>query len=818
MLPLSFVLAALVVAGSAAGLLLPYQSWALLASAAGGAVVAAAAARFHGERGAAQALLAATVIAGAALRAVLVAEAVAHPPLVRWFEQATSGTAAGEARVRETPIQVRGRLMRDASPTAFGVQLQMAVSAIDSDGTWQACGGGLSVSIAGAHTGGLAEWRAGRTIVVPVALRRPTEYRNHGLPDQARALAWRGTPLVASAKSGLLVEVERHGRWWDEAAGAIRARVRAAMHRHVARFSDRSAAVGTAILIGDRAKLAPEVERRLQEAGTYHVVAISGGNIALLAGAVLAVLWLVNVRFAPAAAVALLVLIAHAWVIGSGASVMRATAMAGVYLGLRLIDQRTSPVHAVAVTAAGILLVNPLELAGAGFWLTFGATAALLMAASRWQGMTGATWLGSAFGVVSATAAIEMLLMPISAYVFERVTLAGLALNLVAVPAMAVVQGAASICVLADVLTLTRVAEASGHLTHLAALALVDSANLLDWIPWSTWRVPPPAVAVLAAYYAGVAGWWWASRPPIDSLARRRALRGSAVAVCGIWLWIAFAPLTWLPGGRGPLRITAFDVGQGDAFLITAPDRHTVLVDAGGLATGSFDIGDRVLGPALRARGLRRLDYVAITHADVDHLGGMRSLICDFRPRELWAGVPVAGYAPLDELRDRAAATRTPWRWLQRGDRLDLGGTTLVVHHPPVPDWERQRVRNDDSLVIEVRHGAVSIWLTGDVSRAVEQDLLSAADPRRLNVLKAAHHGSLTSSSAPWIDRLHPVAALISAGRGNLYGHPAQAVLRRLSAIGAETFRTDQDGQINLVTDGRSVEVTTFTGRRWRLR
>jgi competence protein ComEC len=337
-------------------------------------------------------------------------------------------------------------------------------------------------------------------------------------------------------------------------------------------------------------------------------------------------------------------------------------------------------------------------------------------------------------------------------------------------------------------------------------------------MPWTTWRVPAPAALLLAAYYATVAAWWWASRPPIDSRGRRHASRAAAVLACGLWAWIAWAPHTWWIGGPGPLRLVAFDVAQGDAFLVVAPDRHTLMVDAGGLASGAFDIGDRVLGPALRARGLRRLDYVAVTHGDLDHLGGVRSLLRDFRPREAWAGVPVAGHLPLDEVRAEARATRTPWRSLQQGDRLELGGALVIVHHPPAPDWERQRVRNDDSLVLEVRYGAVSIWLTGDVSRTVEQDLLASADPRRINVLKAAHHGSLTSSAPAWISRLRPPVVLISAGRGNLYGHPAPAVIQRFTTAGAEIFRTDEDGQIELVTDGRALEVSTFTGRRWRLR
>ena len=339
-------------------------------------------------------------------------------------------------------------------------------------------------------------------------------------------------------------------------------------------------------------------------------------------------------------------------------------------------------------------------------------------------------------------------------------------------------------------------------------------------MPWATWRAPPPSAAVLAAYYAAVVTWLLVSKPPIDSASRRRAARLSAGGVLVLWGWIAAAPLTWLPPPRGgPLRITAIDVGQGDAFLVTAPDGQTLMVDAGGVPVGAFDIGDRVVGPALRARGLRSLDYLALTHADLDHLGGAAALLRDFAPREVWAGVPVAGHRPLEALRGLARTTRTPWRWLQRGDRLEMGRVEVIAHHPPTPDWERQRVRNDDSLVLEVRYGSVSVWLTGDITRAVEEELLrSEMEKGRLVVLKAAHHGSLTSSAPAWLRRLRPAVVLVSAGRGNVFGHPVQPVLRRYADIGAEVFRTDLDGQIEVVTNGTSVEVTTFTGRTWRLR
>jgi competence protein ComEC len=258
-------------------------------------------------------------------------------------------------------------------------------------------------------------------------------------------------------------------------------------------------------------------------------------------------------------------------------------------------------------------------------------------------------------------------------------------------------------------------------------------------------------------------------------------------------------------------------VGQGDAALVTFPNGRTALVDAGAISpTGTFDVGERVLGPALRARGLGRLDYLIVTHGDADHIGGAASIVRDFRPAEVWVGVPVAGETLEQRLVAQAGEARVPWRWVQHGDRMAIGGVELRVRHPPPPDWERQRVRNDDSVVLELVFDQVSVLLTGDISREVEQALAPQLDPRRIVVLKAPHHGSLTSSGPLLIDHLRPTVALISAGRGNIFGHPAPAVVERYRARGAEIFRTDLDGQVDLSTDGRSLEAVTFTGRRWQ--
>ena len=755
------------------------------------------------------------IVAGGAVCVLLGAEAqyrALHPPIRQLLEEQIGGFAIDTVAVdrHDTPVEIEGRLLADAAVTGAGANLRVRLHRVRLDACPEPVDGTVSLTVTGVLVAeAVEEWRAGRILRLPAVLRRPARYLNHGVPDQELLLARRGIALVGSVKSAALVQVVERGRWYHESAAAIRAVVRRSLARHVSPRDPQSGAVAVAILIGDRGSLDPDVEQRLQQAGTYHVIAISGGNIAILAGLVLAMLWAAGIRGGWAAAAAVAVLLAYAHIAGGGASVLRATVMAAIYLSLRIIDQRTAPRHAMAITVAIILLVAPLAIADVGLWLTFGATAAIVAGAARVT-LPDSTWLKAPSALLLASICAEIVLMPIAAFVFQRVTVAGLVVNLAAVPCMAIVQVAAMVTSFADSVGLERLAGAAGLITHLGVRGLIGSAIVVDAAPWLTWRVPSPPLLLMVMYYglliAAVAG----ARPGIS-------MRRTVVAVTAVvFVWIAVAPHTLARRtGDGRLHLTMFDVGQGDAMLATLPNGRTLLIDTGGVSIrGDFDIGDRVIGPALRHRGLARLDYLMITHGDPDHIGGAVSLVRDFAPLEIWDGVFVNRHQPTATVREVAAAQRSAWRSLQRGDRLDLGGVELRVHHPPLPDWERQRVRNDDSLVIELRYRQVSMLLTGDIGAEVEREMIPALDLLPIVVLKSPHHGSGTSSSAEFIDAVKPDVVLIGVGRANPYGHPLPYVLDRYRSIGAAVYRTDRDGQIDLVTDGRTVEAETFVNTK----
>jgi competence protein ComEC len=682
--------------------------------------------------------------------------------------------------------------------------------------------GGVMLTVSGQLAAREAErWRAGRTIRVPAQLRRPSRYLDPGVPDEERSLARRGTRFVGVVKSAALVDVLENGNTLQELAGKSRALARSAIDAAVGRWSTRSAAIVRAIVIGDRAGLDDQLERRLQEAGTYHVIAISGGNIAILAGLALLGFRIAGALGRLAMTSAIAALLAYGYLVGGGASVNRATLMAVVYLAARILDLRGPPANVLALSAGLLIAARPLAILDPGFLLTFGATAAILFAVPGIHARGAPRFVSPLLTMFVASAAAECALLPVNAWLFSRITFAGLIANLAAIPLMTIAQIAGMAAIPVSLASST-LASAVGWVAHLGAEGLVRSASIVDLLPFLTWRVAPPSIVAVVAYYAGLVGGWilWRRRVQVLGSRERRVERAarlgaSVVAACAA-IWIVSEPwLAWRAGGDGRLRVTFVDVGQGDSAMLSLPNGSTLLVDAGGLrGTTSFDIGDRVVAPVLRDQGVYRLDAMVVTHGDHDHAGGALALLREFRPRDLWEGIPVPALQTLRDLRTEALATGARWVNVQSGDLVSLGEVQIAVKHPRPADWERQAVRNDDSIVLEVLWRDVSIVLTGDIGRDVEHEIAQLFAPSALRVVKVPHHGSLTSSSREFISALAPRAAIFSVGRSNNFGHPAPEVIDRYRQAGAQIFRTDQDGAVTVDTDGHSLDVRTFTGQR----
>jgi competence protein ComEC len=709
------------------------------------------------------------------------------------------------------PVWMSGILREDAAISPDGVSLLVDVDRVNVEGADRPVRGRVQIGVSGdPGDRAVALWTRGRRIGAPVLVRRPQIWLNPGGPSERWQTLRRPFDLAGTIKSAQLIDVSP-GSWLAEVRARARRHLRTSVRDAVGEGS--AASVVTAILIGDRTGLAPDTIRGLQMAGTYHVIAISGGNIAIVVLLSLSVLRLVIRSPRAIALAAIAVVTIYGGVVAEQASVERAVGAAVLVLSLEVFGLRARPLRIFGCVALGVVIADPLAVVDVGAWLSFGATLGIIvMAPLILDRLPGAKRpvLRPMMMLLSATIAAELMLIPISAAVFSRVGAAGLLLNFVAIPAMTVAQVAGSMAALLLAIW-PAAASAAGSVAALGAALLLRTGDVVTFVPWLSWQTPPVSAFWTATYYgAGLAALTWP---------HRRAVRRAAIAVAATCLAVIVTSPNLSPAApaHGRLRVAILDVGQGDAIAVQFPTGQSLLVDAGTSSPG-FDTGARIVQPALWSLGIRRLDWLALTHGDLDHAGGAASVLRDLRPREVWEGVPVWRDPRVQGLRAAAQQSGAAWRRLVKGDAFEVGSVLVDAMHPPLPDWERQKIRNDDSIVLRLRFGSIAVWLTGDIGVAVEAGLPTGDESAAaLRILKVPHHGSRTSSSPPFLRALLPHVALVSAGRGNTFGHPAPDVLTRYEQLGIEVFRTDRDGAIIIETDGRDADIRTAGGRRYRL-
>lgn len=653
--------------------------------------------------------------------------------------------------------------------------------------------------------------------------------------------------VQASAPGGLL---DRLLRWNDQVRLGASGRLDSL-------FPGEEAGYMKGLLIGIREDLDPERFRDFSRLGLTHILAISGLHVGVFIWAVTALCRRIGLTRDQTSAMAFWTTPLYVVFTGSSPSVVRSgmTAMAGLYAARKgwLKDGLTL----LGAAAWVMLLWNPLYIRDVGFQLSFLVTGGLLVgvpAIGRLIPIPNRMIHGSL--TVSLTA--QLVSFPLSIYYFNQQSLLSLFANLLLVPLISFIVTPLGY----GVLLMSFIWPWGGRMAAWPVSWLnrftfwcVEQA---DRFPAAQMIWPTPSSLWILLYYglfiAGTA--ILARRSQLAAMERRRIylavqaprqLRMYGRSAVLVWLLLAvllvYGYSPYLLTERGIGTVSFLNVGQGDAALVRTPTGKHLLIDGGGTVSfrkagegwkerrDPYEVGRKTVVPLLKKRGVHRLDSIIISHEDTDHIGGLSAVIEEIPVGRILFNGTLKSSPSAEKLFRLALQRGIPLVPVFEGDVFELDAASkLTILAPDRPDQADQvqlaEEQNGLTVVALLNIYRWSFLFTGDMGMAEEQELLKQiqsppqmpgspverflASPH-VDVLKVAHHGSKNSSSADWLELLQPTAAVISAGKNNIYGHPHPLVLERLGGTGAKILRTDRNGEIRFAAGNNSLRVQVKT-------
>ena len=590
---------------------------------------------------------------------------------------------------------------------------------------------------------------------------------------------------------------------------------------------EKYSAIFTGLILGDTSKVEEEVNDNFKIANISHVLAISGMHITYIVIGI-ELLLKRGIGKRKTRIITIIILVMYMFITGFMPSVVRSSIMGIIMLISKLIHRKNDIWTSISLSLLILLIYNPFLILNVGLQLSYLGTIGIVCFNKNVYNFLRKLkirnkkikyrinrkfilFMDKIKEILSVTLSAQIVILPILLFNFNILGIYFFISNILVSVIIGPIIIVGFVCILISFISIEIAKILSIFMS--VGIQILISISEISHLPFSKIYIPTPKVWQIVIYYICVIVInkiyisFNLKEPDFTSIRIRnlvallkfkfRQNKNKVLKVLIVFVLLVFI-LNTIPQ---KLKIHFVDVGQGDCTFITTPQNKTILIDGGGSMSEEYDVGKSTLLPYILDRGYTKLDYVFISHFDQDHVGGILTILEELRVGQVYISKQEQDSENYQKFLKIVKDKKIQVKVLKQGDCLKIEKNLYFDILWPIEEQIQENVLNNNAMVMKLRYGKFSMLFTGDIEAIAEEKILDFYKEKgesilKSDVLKVAHHGSKTSTTQSFFEKVNPKICLIGVGKNNMFGHPTAEVLERIN--GTKVYRTDENGEIIL--------------------